>query len=109
MIYLVPKKGLPNKCYVAVSGGLDSMVLLHFLRAQPTRTIEVLHVNHSTPHGHKAMSLMLNYCHRQGISLRVETLDPREAKVLGSQEEWWRRGRRERLLCMAKQYLTGLS
>ncbi len=44
-ITLPPGLHFPQKCYVAVSGGVDSIALLHFLN-QGSRDITIVHFNH---------------------------------------------------------------
>ncbi len=39
---------LPEKCIVAVSGGVDSLSALHFLRQVEGRVASVIHINHSS-------------------------------------------------------------
>lgn len=81
---------LPKQCYVAVSGGLDSMAVLHFLRANPRRDIRVLTFNHGTEFGKEAEQVVVDYCFDNNIRLykgRGENLTPTE--------EAWRNARYE--------------
>ena len=98
---------LPRKVYVACSGGVDSMAALDFLSRK--HDVFVLHFNHGTEHGKKAMQFVENYCMEKDIpwltsvpsSMREKT--PRE-----SQEEYWRNIRYEWLeRCTERQVVTG--
>lgn len=76
---------------VAVSGGIDSMVLLHFLRrANPN--VVALHFNHKTPFGESAASWLSAYCREHNITMEYAEL--RQARPAGeSLEHWWREER----------------
>lgn len=53
---------LPNKCLVAVSGGVDSMCAAHWLlTANKERVQGIVHVNHGTPFSDKASSFVGDY------------------------------------------------
>ena len=51
---------IPRRVAVAVSGGIDSMAALDFLRR--SHEVVVLHYNHGTPYAPKAESLVRAYC-----------------------------------------------
>lgn len=81
---------LPEKCFVACSGGVDSMSALHFLARRVDR---VLHVNHNTGiFADHSEVLVKKYCERNNFPLTVHTISshPPEGK---SKEEWWREQR----------------
>ena len=56
---------LPRKINVAVSGGVDSMVALDFLRRK--HVVQVLHYHHGTAHSDDASSFVQRYCNEKGI------------------------------------------
>ncbi|MCI0560902.1 MAG: tRNA lysidine(34) synthetase TilS [Nitrososphaera sp.] len=56
---------------VALSGGIDSMSLLDFLRADGHRNIKALYFHHGTEHGEKALDFLALYCEFHGIDLIV--------------------------------------
>ena len=58
---------LPRKISVAVSGGVDSMVALDFLKRN--HVVNVLHYNHGTGHSDEAEAFVTRYCKDNGISL----------------------------------------
>lgn len=61
---------LPPKMFVAVSGGMDSMVFLDFL-IRGRKDIKVLHYNHGTPHGEDAEKFVTEYCNEKEIPLTI--------------------------------------
>jgi len=79
--------------YVACSGGVDSMALLHFLK-QANPNIQAAFFNHNTETSHQAERFVLQYCLDNDIPCtRSITLD---LPVRGdSPEEFWRRRRYE--------------
>jgi tRNA(Ile)-lysidine synthetase-like protein len=67
------EKLAPGKYVVAVSGGVDSMVLLDMLRRQPQLEITVAHVDHGVrADSHADATLVRNYALQHGLPL-VET------------------------------------
>lgn len=91
MIHLNLK--VPQKIAVAVSGGVDSMAALDFLRR--SRDVEVLHYNHGTgEHADKATELVRNYCSVHDLFCVVGwNSDEMPSGV--SPEAWWREKRYE--------------
>lgn len=75
---------LEKTCYVGCSGGVDSMVLLHFL-LKGRRQIEVLHVNHGTEACKKAEEFIKTFCLLNKLSLHVGYY-----KDCNQTEEAWR-------------------
>lgn len=61
---------LERNCYVACSGGVDSMVLLHFL-IKGRRNVEVLHVNHGTQDCKQAEMFVKSFCLENNIPCHV--------------------------------------
>lgn len=79
---------LPHTVGVAVSGGVDSMAILHFLM-QSKRHITVFHVNHGTPHATDAEHFVREWCTTHQLPLVVHTISAEKSKRQ-SQEEFWR-------------------
>lgn len=83
-------KTIPNSVAIAVSGGVDSMAVLDFLRR--SRDVLALHYNHGTEYAPKAEQLVREYCSDNKIPLIVGNLD--EKIISGySEEMWWRYNR----------------
>ena len=82
---------LPEKLYVAVSGGADSMAVLDFL-TRTKRDIRVVHVNHGTEHAKEARDLVEKHCRDKGYNLKTFELE-RERDPGESMEEYWRNER----------------
>lgn len=83
---------IPNSFYIAVSGGLDSMVALDFLSRSKGRNIEVIHFNHKTPHSICAENFVRAACKKSKLKLFVGNILTSKKKR-ESQEEFWRRER----------------
>jgi len=80
---------LPNKLYLACSGGMDSMVFYHFL-LQGKRDIICLYFNHGTFHGRHAESFL-----RAAVGpLKCGNITS-EMPVGCSKEDFWRKCRYE--------------
>ena len=84
---------IPKKCYVALSGGPDSMALLDFL-LRSRRDITALHFDHGTKHGTEARDFVESYCKEHDIPLVVGEIS-RERRSKESLEEYWRTERYE--------------
>lgn len=83
---------LPEKYWVAVSGGVDSMAALNWLY-KPSRAnslMGVLHVNHNTGRfADEANLLVRSFCRGRNIALKETRLE--DAPPAGaSKEEFWR-------------------
>lgn len=98
---------LPRKIYVACSGGVDSMAAVDFLSRN--HDVFVLHFNHSTEHGNKAMKFVEKYCKEKDIPwLTNISANNREKTPRESQEEYWRNIRYEWLeRCTNRDIITG--
>ena len=59
---------LSRRCYLACSGGPDSMAILDFLR-KGNREVTVLHFNHGTEHGNQADEFLTDFCGRNNIPI----------------------------------------
>ena len=69
MIHITGK--IPKRVSIAVSGDIDSMAVLDFLRRK--HDVRVLHYNHGTPYAQKAEALVREYCESHSLGLRVGT------------------------------------
>ena len=82
---------LPSTFYVAVSGGIDSMVALDFF-INGRKNVTVAHFNHGTEFGHKAEKFVINFCKDKNIPYVLGNIkDDRHPGF--SQEEHWRNER----------------
>lgn len=86
---------IPRKIYLAVSGGVDSMAALDFLRR--SHEVTVLHYNHGTKHGIKANSFVMEYCRLHDIDLYLGGLRTDVPLPKTNREEFWREKRYEYL------------
>lgn len=75
--------------YVAVSGGVDSMVAASLL-LQKKVDIQVLHFNHQTTHGHKAEAFVRGWCAVRGLTFHCDTFTGNKVD-----ENSWRTARYE--------------
>ncbi len=67
MIHITGK--IPRRVAVAVSGGIDSMAALDFLRR--AHDVVVLHYNHGTPYAPKAEALVRGYCIEHKLTIVI--------------------------------------
>ena len=97
---------LPRKVYVACSGGVDSMAVVDFLSRN--HNVFVLHFQHGTEHGHKAMKFVEEYCKERDIPwLTNIPANNREKTPRESQDEYWRSIRYNWLeRCTERQIIT---
>lgn len=85
---MIIKQGpLPNRVYVACSGGLDSMAVLDFLRRK--RTVEVLNFDHGTAFSAREKDFVFNYCAKNGIVLHQGGVTTSQQPTSNC-EQWWR-------------------
>jgi len=82
---------IPPKVAIAVSGGVDSMAVLDFLRR--SRDVEVLHYNHGTgSFADEATEIVRAYCDNHGLTCAFGW--NKETMPSGvSAEAWWREQR----------------
>lgn len=85
MIRIIGK--IPNSITVACSGGLDSMVVAHFLQ-QGRRNVKLAYFNHDTVHSQKAQKFVEEYAEKQNLDLVIGTVKGLKGKK--SMEEFWR-------------------
>jgi tRNA(Ile)-lysidine synthase len=108
VILMIKLQGkVPRKVYVACSGGVDSMAALDFLKRK--HDVFVLHFNHGTDYGFKALEFVSNYCADNDIGFLTNvTGQEREKQTRESQEEYWRSIRYDWLeRCTERQIVTG--
>lgn len=79
---------IPNELYLACSGGVDSMVALHFLQ-RAGRDVRCLYFNHGTEHGDISESFLFKLL---GPQLTVGHIDGVVPKGR-SREDFWRERR----------------
>lgn len=78
---------LPRKCYVACSGGPDSMAILDFLTKHGKRDVEVLYYHHGTEFGDVGLKTVKQFCNGRGLVLHIGVNDdPKE----NPNEAYWR-------------------
>ena len=85
MIHITGK--IPRQVAVAVSGGIDSMAALDFLRR--AHDVVVLHYNHGTPYAPKAEALVRAYCMQHKLTIVIGRCEE-EMPAGVSKEAWWR-------------------
>lgn len=91
MLHLIGK--IPQEhFFIAVSGGIDSMVLLSLLQKFPKNKFSVLHFNHGTEHGKLAEQFVINYCQSHHLQLFAGNISRTKEKK-ESWEEYWRNER----------------
>lgn len=76
---------------VAVSGGPDSMAILHFVR-NVNKSIKAIYFNHGTSHAQEAEEFLISYCKDNQIDLICGKIQNERSSDL-SLEEWWRNER----------------
>ena len=85
MIRIISK--IPRQVTVACSGGVDSMVIVDFLR-KGKREVSLAYFNHDTMHGRKAQEFVSNYADENDLPLLVGKVKSTKGKR--SMEEFWR-------------------
>ena len=85
MIHITGK--IPRQVAIAVSGGIDSMAVLDFLRRK--HDVVVLHYNHGTPYAPKAEALVRAYCIEHKLTIVLGRCEE-EMPAGVSKEAWWR-------------------
>ncbi len=85
MIRIIGK--IPPTVTVACSGGIDSMVFVHFL-LQGKRKVNLAYFNHDTQHSYKAEKFLEKFASDNRLSLFIGRVRGRKGKR--SLEEFWR-------------------
>jgi tRNA(Ile)-lysidine synthase len=91
MTYLHLLNKVPHEVCVAVSGGVDSMAILNFLKKSPRR-IKALHFNHGTSAADAHEEFIRDFCKNNNIELEVGHIQGDFPKKR-SLEDWWREQR----------------
>ncbi len=95
MLHILGK--IPRNPFVAVSGGIDSMVLLDFL-IQGRHNPKAIYYNHGTEFGIQAEKFLVNRCQELDVELIIDRLEPNMMKLKNSDgglENYWRNKRYE--------------
>ena len=92
---------IPQKVYVAVSGGADSMAVLDFLN-RSKREVSALYFNHGTEFSNKAEAFVKEYCNKSKVPLYMGSIS-RPKKREESLEEYWRNERYSFFSCFPDQ------
>ncbi len=85
---------LPRKATVAISGGADSVAILHFLAKDGKRDIEAAMFDHGTGMQEKTASIVKELCDSLNVPLHIGVIE-QEKPTRKSQEEFWRDARYE--------------
>lgn len=88
MIRIIGK--IPRNVTIACSGGIDSMVIAHFLQ-QSKRKINLAYFNHDTIHSRDAEDFVTEYAERNKLTLLKGRVQGTKGKR--SLEEFWRHER----------------
>ena len=84
---------LPERCIVAVSGGVDSLAIFHFLNKVDGRVAGVIHVNHASGEfSEEAETLVQQLCEEKKIDLTVRRVRDHIGEG-ESREAFWREQR----------------
>ena len=84
---------IPRKVMVAVSGGVDSMAALDFLRR--SHEVEVFHFNHQTKHSKEAEECVRKYVTKYDLPFQIRGIAWPDPPKGMSREEYWRQARYE--------------
>ena len=82
---------LPRKIMIAVSGGVDSMAALDFLRRN--HEVEVFHFNHGTEHSKVAEDCVRRYVQKYDLPFQIRGISKQHKPKGMSQEDYWRQER----------------
>ena len=94
---------VPRKVMVAVSGGVDSMAALDFLRRN--HEVEVFHFNHGTENSERAEDVVRRYVTKYDIPFQIRGIDNRSKPQGRSWEDWWREERYKWMDVFADRHL----
>jgi len=82
---------IPRQVMIAVSGGVDSMAALDFLRRN--HEVEVYYFNHGTEYGERAEDLVRRYIMKYDLPFQIRGIAQGTKPKRMSKEEWWREER----------------
>lgn len=85
------KKG--EKLFIAVSGGIDSMVVLDFFKNAKRCDVTVLHFDHGTSFGAEARIFVENFCKNADIPCITGQISADQDFAGKSKEDVWRKAR----------------
>ena len=94
---------IPRKVMVAVSGGVDSMAVLDFLRRN--HEVEVFHFNHGTEHSRQAELFVREYVQKNDLPFQIRGISKNTKPKNMSYEEWWREERYKWMDTYAQRHL----
>ena len=100
MIRIIGK--IPRKVTIACSGGIDSMVVAHFLQ-QSKRKINLAYFNHDTAHSRAAEDFVTEYAEKNKLDLFKGRVSGHRGKR--SLEEFWRDERYQFLESISSSFL----
>jgi tRNA(Ile)-lysidine synthase len=82
---------IPRTVMIAVSGGVDSMAALDFLRRN--HNVEVFHFNHGSEYSKRAEDVVRRYVDKYNLPFQIRGIAEGTKPKRMSQEEWWREER----------------
>lgn len=91
---------IPRDVGVAVSGGIDSMVILNFLRRN--HNVTAYNFDHGTKFGGKAADFVISYCKQANIPYKLGHIKNYRPKGVSKEEHW----RNERYAWLTEQDQT---
>jgi len=94
---------IPRKVMIAVSGGVDSMAALDFLRR--SHDVEVFHFNHGTAHSRVAEDCVRRYVDKYDLPFHIRGISNTHVPKGMSQEEYWREQRYQWIDMYAENHL----
>jgi tRNA(Ile)-lysidine synthase len=94
---------IPRQIMVAVSGGVDSMAALDFLRR--SHSVEVFHFNHGTAHSKEAEDCVRQYVAKYDLPFQIRGIAWPDAPKGTSKEEYWREARYEWMDRFSQQHM----
>lgn len=81
---------IPDKSYIACSGGVDSMVVCNFLLASK-KNFSIVHVHHGTKHADVAYNFVKKFAKNHNVPMITKKIRPYEQiSSKKSCEEYWR-------------------
>jgi tRNA(Ile)-lysidine synthetase-like protein len=95
---------IPNKVTLAMSGGVDSMAVYHFLSIKGKRKVNPVFIDHKSEYCSEARNFLIKYFNDIGRELTIIDM-PQNKPAKQSQEQYWR-NERYRLLAPFECVLT---